>query len=241
MPRVGMGGLPVGCFSAAPCRLSTSIYAGRARIARTGPETVGVGGGLVYFKLSPSTRAALMRRHPARWPVKIVVRDASGMRTSSNVQLIPFVTSGFGSPLGAAQPGPLRLIGSTEFVSNGRVGGVLAGCFAAAPCHASLTIIAGGKTIARSRTQMVGVNQLGYVIFSLSNAGHNLLLHTHSNRLGVRLKVTVAGTGSSSTNTTTTTSSSGGAGTGVTGVGVAPSPSPSPSTLNATVNLVSFR
>jgi hypothetical protein len=243
-----MAGLPVGCFSAAPCRLTTTISAGRTRLVRTGPETIGIGGGVVYFKLSSATRAALARRHPARLPVTVNVRDSSGMAATSNIQLIPFVSSGPSSIHGAAQSGPLRIIGSTDFVANGHVGGLLAGCFAAAPCHASITMTAAGKTIARTRSQMLGVNELGYLFFTLTNAGHNLLLRNHTNRLGVRVRVTIAAIGAGSTTTTTTTTSAGSSGggsttsgSGATGVGTAPSPIAASSTVSAAINLVAFR
>lgn len=37
-PGAGMGGLPVGCFTAHPCHVRTSVWAGRTMIARTGSE-----------------------------------------------------------------------------------------------------------------------------------------------------------------------------------------------------------
>jgi Domain of unknown function (DUF1906) len=235
VPRVGQVGLPVGCFSAAPCRLTTALYLGTTRLVRTGPETIGVGGGLVYFKLYPAARAILAHRHPARLPVTVVVRDVSGMRATSTIQLTPFFTSGPGSAHGNGQAGPLRLIGATEFVSNGRVGGLLAGCFAAAPCQASFTMTAAGQTIARTGPQMLGVNELGYLFFTLTNVGHQMLLSKHSNRLPVRVKIALAGSGAAPGSTSSTGSS------GATGVGVAPAPSASASTVSASVSLVSFR
>jgi hypothetical protein len=239
VPRVGQVGLPVGCFSAAPCRLTTSVYLGSTRLVRTGAEQIGVGGGLVYFKLYAAARATLAHRHPSRLPVKVVVRDASGMSATSTISLTPFFSSGPGSPHSGAPSGPLRLIGLTEFVSNGRVGGLLAGCFGAAPCHATFTITASGKTIARSKAQTLGVNELGYLFFTLTNTGRQLLLHRHTNRLAVKVKIAVAGTaGSSGSGTTSASTTTTG---GATGVGVAPSPSATATTVSASVGLVSFR
>jgi hypothetical protein len=142
----------------------------------------------------------------------------------------------------------MRLVGATDFVSNGRVGGLLAGCFAAAPCHASIILSSQGKTIARTKPQLLGVNELGYLFFTLTNAGHDLLLKTHANRLSSKVKVMIAAVSASPTSSsgpTTTGSaaggaaSSGGAGSGATGVGVAPSSGGG--TVSSQLSLVSFR
>jgi hypothetical protein len=248
VPPKGMGGIPVGCFSPVPCQVTTSIYLGKRRLARTGAERIGVGGGLAYFKLPPGLQIDLSRQSHGRLPVSVTVRDRSGISATRSLTLVPFRTSGSGAAPAARETGSLRLLGATEFVSNGRVGGLLAGCFASAPCHASISLTSQGKTIAHTKPELLGVNELGYLFFTLTNAGHNLLAKTQTNRLSTKVKVTIAAVSASPTSSsgpTTTTgggstggSSAGGASPGATGVGVAPASSGG--TVSTQLSLVSF-
>jgi hypothetical protein len=190
VPRLGKAGLPVGCFSATPCLLTTTVSAGKSTLARTGPQPVPVGGGLAYFNLSPLARARLGRASHHRLSVKITVRDVSGASAIRQLSLIPFATSGPSPHRSVTQSPALRIIGTTEFVSQGRRGGALAACFASTPCQASMTIAAGGKIVARTRPQSLGVNELGYLAFSLTAAGQRMLAHNHGNQLPAKLTIT---------------------------------------------------
>jgi len=193
VPRRGMAGLPVGCFSA-PCHVTTTITAGKTTLARTGPERIPVGGGLAYFNLSPIARAMLVRASHHRVAVKITVRDVSGASVARRLNLIPFATSGPGSHRSVTQVSALRIIGTTEFVSTNGHGGILAGCLASTPCHASTTIIAAGQIIAHTGPEVLGVNELGYLAFALTAAGQRMLTHAHGNQLPAKVTVTTAGT-----------------------------------------------
>ena len=193
-PR-GVGGLPVSCFSTSPCRDVITVTQGRTTITTTGPERVPAGGGgLAFFTLSPGARIRLRRAAHSGILVRITVHDlVSGSTASRPLRLLGFTSSG-ASPLRSIGPSQgLRIIGATDFVSHGWVGGILAGCFAAAPCSAASTLTAGATVIARSRPQVIGVSQLGYLTFTVTAAGHRLLTHSTGNQLGAHLTVSSAG------------------------------------------------
>jgi Domain of unknown function (DUF1906) len=192
VPRRGLTGIPVGCFRAAPCRVTTAITAGRTKVATTGPEGVAAGGGLAYFSLSPAARSKLAHAAHQHLLVKVTVRDASGMSATRRLMLISYSITGR-SPRRSGVPASasvLRTVGTTEFVSNGWTGGILAGCFAAAPCPTKFKIVAGGRTIATSTPSSLGADELGYLLFSLTAQGHALLRQAPGNQLPATLKIT---------------------------------------------------
>ncbi len=192
VPRRGLTGIPVGCFSTAPCLVTTAITAGRTTVASTGPESVAVGGGLAYFSMSPAARTKLARAAHRHLLVKVTVRDASGMSATRRLMLISYSTTGR-SPRRrgvSASASVLRTVGTTDFVSNGWSGGILAGCFAAAPCPTKFKITASGRTIATSTPSSLGAYELGYLLFSLNAEGHALLRQAAGNQLAATLKIT---------------------------------------------------
>jgi hypothetical protein len=190
--RHGLAGIPVGCFSTAACSVTSTITSGRALLARTTSERVPVGGGLVFFSLTNAGHATLARAH--RLAVRIAVRDASGASATRRLNLVSFTTSGRGPRRDVTQSSGLKLIGATYFVSQGWLGGILAGCFALSPCHISTTITAGAQTVASTGQQFLGVNQLGYLFFSLTATGHRLLASARGNQLPVRVTITTGST-----------------------------------------------
>lgn len=199
-PRSGMGGLPVGCFTNHPCHLKTSIWAGRTLVARTGSEYVrNDSGGLVFFRLSPAGRRMLSHARGRRLPVAVTVKDASGARASVRLQLIPFYTGGPGPHRSLSSSRTLRIVGLTDFVSNGWVGGILSGCVSSRPCHVTTTLSVGRTVIAHTGSEFLGANELGYLIFTLTPAGHALLAHAAGNQLAAHL-VVQAGTAKTSAN-----------------------------------------
>ncbi len=191
-PR-GTGGLPVGCFNSSPCHLTTTISAGRTVLAKTGSEQIPVGGGLAYFTITRAAATLLARAHGRRLAVRIAVRDASGLSATRQLSLIPFATSGASAHRAVRQSSQMWVIGTTDFVSHGWVGGILAACVSGIPCHPTVTIAAGGATIARTGQQFMGVNQLGYLFFSLSAAGHRMLTESRGNQLPAEVTITTAG------------------------------------------------
>jgi hypothetical protein len=226
----GLGGLPVGCFSSAPCHLRTTVTAGSAKLATTGRETIPVGGGLTFFKLSRTGQAMLKRALHNRLGVTIAVRDDSGKSATRTLNLVQFKTTGSGPRHSLHPSSAVRIIGATHFVSHGWVGGILVACTASTPCLASSTITSAGKSIARGAPQFLGINELGYLHFSLTAAGHRMLLHRRGNQLPAKLQISNGGpVGSGSTTATGGTTAGGGSVTAT------------PTTASADITLASFR
>ncbi len=197
VPSRGLGGLPVGCFNTVACHVSTTITtitAGRTSLAATGPEHIPAGGGLTYFKLSPSAHRLVLKARHRRLAVRITVRDVSGSSVTRPLNLIPFATSGASALRSLNQAPTLRIVGATDFVSHAGVGGILAACFSTFPCHPSTTITVAGRVVARTTPEFLGVNELGYLIFRLTGAGRTLLAHARGNQLGARVTVNDGGT-----------------------------------------------
>lgn len=192
VPSHGMAGLPVGCFSATPCQLTTTITTGKTTLARTGPEHIPSGGGLAYFNLSRAEHAMLARASQHRLAVKITVHATSGSSVTRQLNLIPFATSGPGPRRNVNQSSTLRIIGTTEFVSSDGHGGILAACQASTPCQTSTTITAAGQIIAHTNPETLGVNELGYLAFSLTASGHRILTHARGNQLSAKVTITTA-------------------------------------------------
>jgi hypothetical protein len=189
----GIGGLPVGCLSVAPCQIASTITAGRTIIARTGPESIPAGGGVLHFALSTAGRQLLARASSRRLLVRVAARAAGGATATSTVDLIPFASSGRGPPRILHPATTLRLVGVTDFVSAGAVGGLLAGCAGDASCAIRTTIRAGATTIATSGIERMGANELGYLIFKLTARGRALLAGAPGNQLGAYATVSQSG------------------------------------------------
>ena len=189
-PTSGVGGLPVGCFTNRPCHIKTSLWAGRTLIARTGSEYVARNsGGLVYFKLSPTGRRLLARARGRRLAVRVIAQDSSGANASVRLNLVPFHTSRTGPRRTVINSPTLRIVGLTDFVSNGRVGGILGACLSSTPCHVTTTLSVGRTLIARTGSEFLGANELGYLMFTLTPAGHALLTRAPGNQLAADLAV----------------------------------------------------
>jgi len=184
----GVGGLPAGCFAEHPCQVKTAIAAGRTLLASTGAETIGANsGGLLYFTLSHTGRILLARKH--RLPVTVSGRDASGLATSASLTLVPFATGGPGPKRSESGSQAVRIIGLTDFVNSHGVGGILTGCFTSPSCSSSTTLTVGATTVGRTGPEYLGTNELGYLMFSLTAAGEDLLDHAPGNQLPVQVTI----------------------------------------------------
>jgi hypothetical protein len=183
----GNGGVPVGCFTAASCRVSTTITAAGSVIARTGRELIAAGGArIVQFKLTARGRVKLAAARRRRLAVRVVARDSSGATAASGLNLVPFATSGRGPSRKLSDAPTLRIFGTTAFVFRRTGGGVLAGCFALVPCDVTVSLHAGRSTIATTAPETLGANELGYLRFRLSARGRTLLARAKGNQIGVR-------------------------------------------------------
>lgn len=187
----GMGGLPVGCFSPRPCRTSATVSAGRTVIARAGSQYVPPGGGgTVLFMLSGSGRSMLSRARGHQLSVSVTARDSDGASSSTDLNLVPYHTSGSGPRYIVKQGATLQILTKMAFVSPTGVGGVFAGCFSSQPCHVSTVVTAGGTVIARTGSEFLGAEDCGTLIFDLTPAGSRMLAHARGNQLAATVTVT---------------------------------------------------
>jgi hypothetical protein len=238
-PRTGLGAVPVGCIGMSSCAVTTTISSGRTTFATTKREFIPAGGGLAYFKLSSVAQKALAKAHNRQLAVNVKVRGTSGPSATRKLTLSSFTTANPSPARSAGQSSQLKLIGTTEFVSHGWVGGILAECIGATPCQATTTLMAGRTTIARTRPQTLGAGELGYLSFSLTSAGHRLLTKTKTNQLGVTAAITTPAPAGSAP----TPSPTGGTGpTGGAAPGVTPASAPATiATAKARLALVAFQ
>ncbi|MGZ4350043.1 MAG: DUF1906 domain-containing protein, partial [Solirubrobacteraceae bacterium] len=231
-PRTGLGAVPVGCTGISPCAVTTTISAGRTTYATTKREFIAAGGGLAYFKLSSTAQKALQHAHNHQLAVTVTVRSTSGAKVMRKLSLSSFTTRNPSPTRSGAQASQLKLIGTTEFVSHGWVGGILAACVGSAPCQATVTLMAGRTRLAKTSLQTIGAGELGYLSFSLTSAGHRLLAKTTSNQLGATATVTTP----IAAGTTTPAPTGGGSGGGGIG-GATPSTSTTATTATAKAHL----
>ncbi len=194
VPGHGLAGVPVGCFTAGPCRVTATISIGSAVLASTGPESVPAdGGGIVYFKLTPAGRTRLTAAPHRRLLVRVKVRDVSGTSATTTLNLTPFTTKGRAPRRSLTGSPSLKLIGATDFVFRHSLGGVLAACLSTTPCRVSTKITAAGSTIASTTPEFLGAHELGYLSFKLTGHGRALLTKSKGNQLGAT--VTLSGLG----------------------------------------------
>ncbi|HEY6525167.1 MAG TPA: DUF1906 domain-containing protein [Solirubrobacteraceae bacterium] len=237
-PRSGLGAVPVACMGMSSCAVTTTISSGRTTFAATKREFIPGGGGLAYFKLSSVAQKALAKAHNHQLAVNVKVRSTSGPSATRKLTLSSFTTANPSPARSIGQSSQLKLIGTTEFVSHGWAGGVLAECIGATPCQATTTLMAGRTTIAKTRPQTLGAGELGYLSFSLTSAGHRLLAKTKTNQLGVTAAITTPAPAGS----TPTPPPPGGVGpTGGAAAGVTPAGAPATiATAKARLALVAF-
>jgi hypothetical protein len=244
-PTRGLGAVPVGCVAVSPCAVTTTISSGRTTFATTNREFIPAGGGLAYFKLTTAATKALLKAHNHQLAVNVKVRTTSGSSATRKLTLSSFTTSNPSPARSAGQSSQLKLIGTTEFVSHGWVGGILAECIGTTPCAATTTLSVGRTTIARTKAQTLGAGELGYLSFSLTSAGHKLLAKTKSNQLGVTATITTP-TPAAPAGSTTTPAPTGGSGavSGGGGLGGTPGETTAPATTataKARLALVAFQ
>jgi hypothetical protein len=189
-----MGGVPVGCFSTTACTgVIVTISLGRRTLVKTGGEHIPPGGGLAYFGLTPGQHAQLWAAWRHQESVKIAVRSAAGLGASRQLTLTSFSTAGTSPRRSVTQSSLLRLVGTSDFVSNGWVGGLLVNCVSASSCQSTAKVVAQGSVIAQTHVQLLGVGQLAYLMFTLTPAGHQLLTQAAGNQLPATVTITTGG------------------------------------------------
>ncbi|HUA49108.1 MAG TPA: arylsulfotransferase family protein [Solirubrobacteraceae bacterium] len=190
----GTAGLPAVCDHSSTCHIAVTITDGRTVIARTGPEQIPAeGGGLIFFTLTGTGRSLLAHARGHRLLVHMTGEDISKLSFSRFITLVPFSTGGSGPARSAAQSAGLRIVGLTDFISPGGVGGILAQCPTTTPCHVSTTVSVGSTVIAKTGSELLGGREVGYLIFSMTKAGRSMLAHAHGNQLGAQVTISDGG------------------------------------------------
>jgi hypothetical protein len=85
----------------------------------------------------------------------------------------------------------VRPIGSSDFVYARGAGGILTACTAVYACPVSATLSVGQTTIASTRPEVVNGGELGYVLFSPTAQGRQLLARAAGNQLAANLVLKV--------------------------------------------------
>jgi hypothetical protein len=190
----GMGGVPAGCYTGTTCNVTTTVFAGRAVIARTGVEHLTPNGtGLVYFRLTSKGRSLLTHAPGGRLAVRLKLSDSAGSNALVPMTLIPFTTSGPAPAHSNTPAPPLRVVGNTDFVSSLGTGGILAGCSATTVCKVSTVVSVGRTVVARTGREKIGAEELGYLIFKLTPKGRSLMAHSRGNQLGATVTISSSG------------------------------------------------
>jgi hypothetical protein len=192
VPRHGPAAVPVSCFQIPACVVTTTIVT-KGTLAHTPPQRIPTGGGLAYFSLTPAGHARVAQARHHRLRATVTVRTSTGPKAMRRLTLIPYTTRGRSPQRRTGSSSAVRILSATAFVANGWSGGILASCLTPAPCRATTAIVAAGHVIAWTGTKSLGANEIGYLRFRLTAAGHALLAHTHGNQLSTRVEITDAG------------------------------------------------
>jgi hypothetical protein len=191
VPAAGPGGLPVECFAINGCRISTTIRLGKKTLVRTRGARVAAGGGIDHFPVTPAVHRMITAAGNKGLSTTVTVRTSSGRSATEVIRLVRFTTSGAGPRRRALSrsAGAVRILGGTEFVSHGWTGGILVACPQATPCTATPTVRVGRRAVAVSRSQTIGPEEIGYLSFQMTGAGHRLLMRAAGNQLGATVSV----------------------------------------------------
>jgi Arylsulfotransferase (ASST) len=189
VPAKGLGALAVSCATHAPCLIAATITAARTVIASTGREYVAHGAGEIYFELTTAGRSMLEHTHSRTLPVRVTLRGSSGRTAGATLGLVEFDATGAGPPRSLAQSSSLRLVGTTDFVSAGGIGSILARCASFSPCHVTTTLTLRSTVIGRTGSEFIGAGELGYLSFTLTAAGRATVAQSaaHGNQLSVHV------------------------------------------------------
>ncbi len=195
----GLAAVPVGCYTGAACQIKLTLRAGRTLVASTGREYVGAGAaGLLYYRLTPRGRTLLARATRNRLAVQATATDGTGATAAMKLNVIAVSTRGRPPAHRAAQASTLSVVNAIDYVSSRGVGGILTTCRNTVACHIAVTLKAGNAVIAHTGSEYLGANELGYLIFSLTARGRELLSRAPGNQLGAQLTLTNAGASVSS-------------------------------------------
>ena len=188
----GRGTLPAACFTvkSKSCSLQATLSSGGQRLAVSPHQQFAAGrGGLVHFTLSAAGQHQLRQAGARGLPANVNLTSASGGRATVRLMLTSFSTRGPGPTRSVSQSAKVQILGTTDFASGSGQGGILAACYAAAPCPIRATVALAGTPIATSKLQSLGADEVGYLNFQLTAAGRTALNHAPGNQLGVDVRL----------------------------------------------------
>jgi hypothetical protein len=186
-----LAGIPVACFADSACHVTVRVMAGKSAIGPPHPATVRPGWiVLIAFKLSPSGVRTLTGAAHGQLTVQVGVRRRGGSGASRQLTLVPYSTSGPSPTQSVAQALTIELVGTSELVSSGGTGGILAACYGPVPCHVKATISVGNRIIASPGRRYLGANEGAYLPFKLNSAGRSMLASAPGNQLGAHVRLT---------------------------------------------------
>ena len=193
VPTHGSLAVPVSCPNTLSCRVQASIYDGKQRLTHSMAQSVSRRGTLISFPLTDRLNRLVAHASGRRLPVSVSVTSSGGARAIRTLKLIPYTSSGAPPARRILSSSAIHILSRTSFVSDGWVGGVLVVCTARTPCTAGLRVTtADGRVLATARTQTLGVGELGYLTFTMTNRGHALLQGNAGNQLAARVIVSTA-------------------------------------------------
>jgi hypothetical protein len=188
----GRGTLPVACFTvkSTSCSLQATVSAGGQRLVVSPHQQFAAGrAGLLHFTLSSAGRRELRQAGARGLPADVRLSSASGGRADVRLILTSFSVSGHGPTRSVSQSANVQILGTTDFASSSGQGGILAACYAAAPCPIRATVSVAGTSIATSKLQTLGADEVGYLSFQLTPAGRTALNHAPGNQLAVQVRL----------------------------------------------------
>lgn len=118
------------------------------------------------------------------------MRRSGGPGASRQLTLVSYSTSGPSPLQRVTQNSTIQFVGTSELVSSGGQGGILAACYGSVPCHVSATITAGGTIIGSSGRRYLGANEASHLPFRLNSTGQSMLTSARGNQLAVQVTLT---------------------------------------------------
>jgi hypothetical protein len=146
-------------------------------------------GALARFQLSARGRRMLASASHHRLRVQVSAREASGMRATTTITLIPYSIQGSPPPQSVTLSPTVQIAGTTAFVSSSGRGGIVAACYAVRWCHLRAVISSHGKVLAVSGRESLGAYELGSIAFRLTAAGQAALAGASGNQLAARARL----------------------------------------------------
>jgi hypothetical protein len=187
----GFAGVPVGCFTGSDCSVSLRVRLKGTIVGQSSKTHITGGTGrMAYVQLNSAARSALAHSSSHRVLFEVTARGTSGISTTTYLTGIPYSISGSGPSRHMSQSGAVRVANTTDFVSSAGKGAIMSACYATVPCEVRATLSAGGKQIASTGAEHLGVAELGNITFQLNSTGRTMLANAPGNQLATQIRLT---------------------------------------------------